>query len=260
MVAPGAPGGAEPRRVFLRAEIRVAGRELIAHTREISRGGAVVFADNIAAVGDRVLLKLSLPRHVAPLVFQGEVIGLGGSGQPGDPGTVHIRFDPVADAVARGLEELFRRLDEEAQAVSGGSYRVLVVDDNEMMRDLFAYGVRKYFRRSGTQVIVDGAADGLAAWRMLQTVAYDLAVVDCYLPVLDGARLVERIRGQAELADLLIVGVSGGGRDAADAMLAAGVDLFLDKPIVLRDVFSTLESLTRGAPDDGRAQAGLDPR
>jgi CheY-like chemotaxis protein len=85
-------------------------------------------------------------------------------------------------------------------------------------------------------------------------------VVDCYLPVLDGARLVERIRALPELADLLVVGVSGGGRDAADAMIAAGADLFLDKPIVLRDVFTTLESLTRGAPDHARAQAGPDPR
>lgn len=257
MVAP----GSDLRRVFLRAELRVAGRELIAHTREISRQGAVVFGDNVASVGDLVLLKLSLPRHVAPLSFQGRVVGLGGSGQPGDPGTVTIAFDTHNEAATRGLDELFRRLDEETASSSvGGSYRVLVVDDNEMMRDLFAYGVRKYFRRQATQVIVDGAADGLAAWRMLQTVSYDLAVVDCYLPVLDGARLVERIRSQPELAELLIVGVSGGGRDAADAMLTAGVDLFLDKPIVLRDVFSTLESLTRGAPEHGRAQAGPDPR
>jgi hypothetical protein len=50
-----------------------------------------------------------------------------------------------------------------------GYLRVLVVDDNEMIRDLFAYGVRKYFRQRDCDVEVEIVGDGATAWERLST-------------------------------------------------------------------------------------------
>jgi CheY-like chemotaxis protein len=236
----------ESRRVCLRAELRAGRQAVTVHTREISKAGVVVFGDNIAEVGQRVVLELSLPRHVLPLSFRGIVTDVAGSGGPGDPGTVRVRFERDSDGESRGLSELFQRLDESGHVDgAGAAYRVLIVDDSDILRDLFSYGVRKYFRQTSSPVLVDSAGDGMAAWRMLERENYELVVVDRYLPVLDGARLVERIRTQLD-RDIFVVGVSSAGREAAQTMLASGVDLFLPKPIVLRDVFSTLDALTRG--------------
>jgi len=247
------------RSVFLRAEVSAGdGREVVAHTREISPSSVVVQIEPAFTVGERVVVRVSLPRHVLPLRFEGMVSESWGTGDPGNPTMLRIAF-ALANENAGGLAALLDRLDDQGQ--STGEYRVLIVEDSDLMRDLFGYGVRKYFRRQGTRVVVDAAEDGLVAWKRVKEQPYDLLIVDRYLPVLDGARLVERVRGEPELADTLIVGVSGGGHEAGQAMLQAGADLFLPKPVVLRDLFYTLEKLTRGAEHDtGRSQAGAGPR
>jgi CheY-like chemotaxis protein len=131
--------------------------------------------------------------------------------------------------------------------------RVLVVDDSEIVRDLFRYGISKYFRRRDERVEIDGSADGLSAWGLLRERPYDLVVVDCYLPVLDGAKLVSRIRRDDRLRALPVVAMSVGGDEARELMMTAGADLFLAKPVVLRDLFATLDSLSvSGDPPEGR--------
>ena len=258
--------GGNRRRVFLRAELESQGREAIGHTREISEAGVVVRAEPALPVGARARVRLSLPRHVAPLCFDGTVIEVGGSGQPGDPPTMTLRFDVPSEDARRGLLAVLDRIDADDAAdpadppKKATRYRILIVDDNPMIRDLFSYGVRKYFRRSQQAVEVDVAADGLSAWNLLSAGGYDVAVIDFYLPVLDGARLCARLRGDSALAETVVVGISAGGHEAREAMLAAGADLFLHKPVVLRDLFTTLERLTEGGIHDGRrSQAGADP-
>jgi CheY-like chemotaxis protein len=120
---------------------------------------------------------------------------------------------------------------------------VLLVEDNHLISDMFSYGIRKYFRGKPGYVTVDHAADGARAWEMLSGGSYDLAIVDYYLPQLDGAQLVQRMRAEPRLATVPVVAVSVGGPEARDATLAAGADLFLDKPLVLKDLFATLERL-----------------
>jgi two-component system sensor histidine kinase and response regulator WspE len=123
--------------------------------------------------------------------------------------------------------------------------RVLVVEDNELVRDMFAHGVRRYFSRHGYDVAIEFARDGAEAWARLPGGDYDLAIVDHYMPVMGGAQLVERIRGDAALKSLPIVVVSAGADDVRDACLAAGADVFLRKPLQLRELVATLAALTR---------------
>src|SRR5205085_2762298 len=47
-----------------------------------------------------------------------------------------------------------------------GDYRVLLVEDNELICDMFAYGVKKYFGKQAA-VTVDVAGDGEKAWHRL---------------------------------------------------------------------------------------------
>src|SRR5690606_18706374 len=70
-----------------------------------------------------------------------------------------------------------------------------------------------------------------------------LAIVDFFLPGMDGAQLISRIRKEPRLAGLPVVAISIGGDAARDAFLAAGADVFLDKPVVVRDLLATLDRL-----------------
>src|SRR5204863_10119299 len=101
---------------------------------------------------------------------------------------------------------------------------------------------------------------GLAAWELLRARRYDLAIIDHYLPVLDGAGLVERVRRLESASQMLVVAISGGDREARRIMLDAGSDLFLAKPVVLRDLFATLDRLTEREAAHGPLQAGAHPR
>ncbi|HJZ87336.1 MAG TPA: response regulator [Polyangia bacterium] len=244
---------ASRRRVLLRAEVVAQGKRQVSHTLEMSDSAALVQADHPPALGQPVRLQVSFPRLLAPFELEGLVTGHHPARKPGDVAAMTVEFVFRSDDERRKLAALLARIstvptppEELPPDQAAPSYRVLLVEDNHMIQDIFAYGVRKYFHRQRSSVTVDVAADGQQAWQMLLEVPYDLAIVDFYLPVLDGSKLVGRMRGEPRLAGLPVVAISVGGTTARDAMLEAGADLYLDKPIVLRDLFSTLERLTSG--------------
>ena len=78
---------------------------------------------------------------------------------------------------------------------------------------------------------------------MLKTRSFDAAIVDVYLPVLDGASLIQQARTNLGLTNLPIITMSAGGADARSAALKAGASVFLEKPVRLREVVATMRQL-----------------
>jgi DNA-binding response OmpR family regulator len=93
---------------------------------------------------------------------------------------------------------------------------------------------------------VDLAADGARAWELLTKNDYDLAVFDYFLADSKGSELVARLRADPRLQRMLVFAISVGGSEARAAMVSAGADLYLPKPIDLRDVVATLDWLMGG--------------
>jgi CheY-like chemotaxis protein len=119
--------------------------------------------------------------------------------------------------------------------------RILVVEDSALMRDFIQLGADR-FTRGNVRVVVDTADTAESALGVMRGHTYDLVLVDMYLPgAMDGAQLVRTLRTTEK--DLPVIGFSVGGVVARDAFLSAGADLFLDKPVMMRDVFTTLERL-----------------
>jgi CheY-like chemotaxis protein len=231
-------------RLLLRAELDDGDGVHVTHTIAISDARALLRIDNPPPLGSRVRLRLSFPRLVAPFSLRAKVTSHHPGQRPGDPPAMEVSFDDEGER--RELGRLLAGFQQRPSADAGArvTYRVLLVEDNEMIRDMFSYGVRKYFAKLDSRVTIDFAAEGKEAWSMLEQAEYDLVIVDFYLPVLDGSQLVARVRQNARLASLPVVGISVGGEDARNAMVEAGADLFLDKPVVLRDLLSTLDKLT----------------
>lgn len=131
---------------------------------------------------------------------------------------------------------------------SGEPASILLVDDIEMNRDLFA----GMLARAGHRVVA--APDGETALRRLAEERFDLAFIDIQMPFMDGIELTRRIRasGDPAVAGLPIVALSAAayGEDRARAE-AAGMNDYVTKPATRDDIAAAVARVRAG-----RAQAG----
>jgi putative two-component system response regulator len=109
--------------------------------------------------------------------------------------------------------------------MSGGSSRILVVDDDPRVRASHARLV------TGLGYEVETAADGVEALAKL-ALGVDLVLLDGQMPNMDGFEVARRIRATPGFEFLPIIMVSGlEGTDEHRRALAAGINDFIQKPI-----------------------------
>jgi CheY-like chemotaxis protein len=125
---------------------------------------------------------------------------------------------------------------------------VLVVEDNKHVAQLITEGLRGSSRRDfgGVSFVFRNAEDGRAAVEILRREKFDALIIDVYLPILDGPRVIMQARTELGLGDLPIIAVSAGGDAARRSALDAGANIFLDKPMRLRQVIDTMQRLLAG--------------
>jgi CheY-like chemotaxis protein len=235
-----------PNEILLRAEIRSAKETVVSYAREISATSVFVVTDWRPPLETEVSLRISFPTLVEPVDVDARVSEHRPARGVGRPAGVEFHFESPSARVA--MEKLLERLDP-ARASSRGAearvYRVLLVEDNGFIRDMFAYGIGKFFAQKHDRVQFDHAEDAASARVKLEASSYDLVIVDYYLPTEDGAAFIARLRRDPRFVKAPVVAISVGGRDAREATMSAGADLFLDKPVVLRDLFQTLQVLSQ---------------
>jgi two-component system, chemotaxis family, chemotaxis protein CheY len=112
--------------------------------------------------------------------------------------------------------------------------RILIVEDSPAMRHLLNVASKR-------NADVAEAPDGLAALKLLAQERFDLMFVDLNMPVLDGMKLIKRVREDANLAGTRICVVTTESSQASEEQARAlGADFFLRKPIHRRDVEAVL--------------------
>jgi two-component system, chemotaxis family, chemotaxis protein CheY len=113
--------------------------------------------------------------------------------------------------------------------------KILIVEDSPAMRQLMTLAVRK---RPGVEV--QEAADGLAALKLLSAAEFDLVFVDLNMPILDGMKLIKRMReSEAALGTARVriaVVTTESSQATEDQARALGADFFLRKPVSRRDI------------------------
>ena len=135
-----------------------------------------------------------------------------------------------------------------------GARRVLVADDNYDNAESLAL----LLRMGGHCVEV--ARDGLEALAVAERFRPDVVLLDIGMPELDGRGCCRRLRGQPWGRDMLIVALTGWGRDEdRQRSSEAGFDLHLVKPVdvaALRDLLAENRCLS---PEDPRRRGGGAP-
>lgn len=108
-----------------------------------------------------------------------------------------------------------------------GPYRILIVDDEPMVRDALA----RIFRDSNLDCELDTAHNGVAAAIKIRSFRPHLLVLDIVMPELDGAELCHVIRSSDEAADAKVLLLTGYPDDIRlQSALLAGADAWLAKP------------------------------
>nr|WP_309484173.1 response regulator [Streptomyces himalayensis] len=134
----------------------------------------------------------------------------------------------------------------------GVSGRVLVVDDNKVIRQL----IRVNLELEGFEVVT--AADGAECLDVVQQVRPDVVTLDVVMPRLDGLRTAARLRSEPRTRDLPLVIVSACTQYEVENGLDIGVDAFLAKPFEPAELVQTVRQLIererRG--DGGEAEVG----
>lgn len=212
-------------------------------TENLSSGGTFVTTNRTLPVGTSVQLVLSFPGLVEPIAIEGTVRWTRGSSAAGEAGAgIEFVPGPGRDAMATIVD----RIRSGDPGMVARVLRVLVVEDNHHVAELIQAGLTGSTKRdfgSGVSFAFRNAQDGGTALEILRQESFDVLIVDVYLPVIDGPKVIMTARSELGLVDLPIIAVSAGGEQARDAAIAAGANIFLEKPMRLRRVIETMQRL-----------------
>ena len=221
--------------------------EAVAAQADGSQPALVVLHESVGASAQAVAELADLLPPTASLV----VLVAAGSRVLADSAHVSaaVRVEPLApDDIGRLSRHALRADTGPASAWSTDirpRSRVLVVDDNEVNR-IVASGL---VRALGYDV--ESASDGLDAIEHCKASPPDVVLMDVNMPVLGGIEATRRLRELQRIgrvAPFAIVAATANADDeTARACLAAGMDGFLGKPLLLSLMHAELKRVTRHA-------------
>jgi two-component system chemotaxis response regulator CheY len=117
----------------------------------------------------------------------------------------------------------------------------LIVEDSPTMRQLLVFALSRVRGLS-----VAEADDGLDALKKLAAMSFDIIITDINMPIMDGLKLVKRVRSDERYADIpiVIITTEGGAEDRKRA-LALGANAYITKPIRAPQVIKTVKELLK---------------
>src|SRR6202035_190611 len=119
--------------------------------------------------------------------------------------------------------------------------RVLVVEDNSVVADAVAEGLRDQ------GMAVDVAYDGPSGLDKATVNTYDVVVLDRDLPRLHGDALCQQIVGSPATTRVLMLTAAGGVEDRVEG-LNLGADDYLAKPFDFAELVARVRALGRRTP------------
>ncbi len=181
-------------------------------------------------------LGLAISRHLVGLM--GGEIGAQSRSAQGSTFYFTARFGllPEPAASAHAADHARRREQaREEQLLHLHGRHVLLVEDNEINQEL----ALELLGNAGIEVSV--ACDGREALALLERQRFDLVLMDCQMPVMDGYEATRALRTDTRFRGLPIVAMTAsamvGDREKA---LAAGMDDHLSKPIDVAEMYATI--------------------
>jgi two-component system chemotaxis response regulator CheY len=123
-------------------------------------------------------------------------------------------------------------------------YSCLVVEDSPMMRQLIVLALSRVRNLHVTE-----ADDGVDGLRKLATGKFDIILTDINMPIMDGLKLVKRVRTDAthKLTPIIVITTEGSTEDRKRA-LDLGANAYITKPIQAPQVIAKVKELLKIPP------------
>ena len=137
----------------------------------------------------------------------------------------HLQASDTA-AIIQGAMTAASSLEEDTvEEVRTDRGRLLIVDDNEINRDVLA-------RRLGRQGYTTAAAEnGRKALEMVQTQNFDLLLLDIMMPELNGYQVLRHLKADSHLRDIPVIMISAlDDMDSIVRCIKLGAEDYLPKP------------------------------
>ena len=251
--------------------IHKAGQALLAKVRDLLNPALIQSGEldlaNIEALGERV--HLALRSDISTVIGYSEMLIEDTEGTPAAADLEKIRLSgtrltdliqqliscagivgghegliPAADLADQSVQEIaesLRALDDRQVAAVDVPGKLLVVDDDEMNRDILA----RQLTRFGHQVVL--AVDGPDALRRLEESEIELVLLDLFMPGMNGHQVLERIKSHSQWQHIPVIMLSAAAHtESIVRCIEAGADDYVVKPanpILLRA--RTIASLER---------------
>ena len=122
--------------------------------------------------------------------------------------------------------------------MSENQKRILIVDDDDEIRDLLEFDI------SQSGYFVDTASDGMEGLNKALNNAYDLILLDVMMPKMNGFDVCKNIR-QAKLAIPILMLTAKGTIDDKTEGFDCGADDYLVKPFDIQEVLLRIKVLLR---------------
>jgi CheY-like chemotaxis protein len=153
--------------------------------------------------------------------------------------------DELQDAAVAAHRGAGRSVVRPAAAVTGGArrdLRVLVAEDNHVNQRV----VTKLLERMGHNVVL--VENGREAVREAEAGGFDLVLMDCQMPEMDGFEACRRIRGLGgDRGAVPVIALTAHALEGdRERCLAAGMDDYMSKPIDVADLRQRLEAIAAG--------------
>ena len=122
-------------------------------------------------------------------------------------------------------EQTANAVEDDEQTGTEASLKILLVEDNQVNQMVAVSLLKKLGHRT------DHAENGLKAIQALENNHYDLVLMDCQMPVMDGYEATQRIRQNPEWKDLPIIAVTANVMQGdREDCLASGMNDYITKP------------------------------
>jgi two-component system chemotaxis response regulator CheY len=123
-------------------------------------------------------------------------------------------------------------------------YSCLVVEDSPMMRQLIVLALSRVRNLHVTE-----ADDGVDGLRKLATGKFDIILTDINMPIMDGLKLVKRVRTDAthKMTPIIVITTEGSSEDRKRA-LDLGANAYITKPIQAPQVIAKVKELLKIPP------------
>ncbi|MEM9905224.1 MAG: response regulator transcription factor [Cyanobacteria bacterium P01_D01_bin.44] len=116
--------------------------------------------------------------------------------------------------------------------------RLLLVEDDVQLSESLTEALE------AQRYVVDVVKDGEAGWCQMQSLDYDLTLLDVTLPRLDGIQLCQRLRSRGYGLPVLMLTARDTSHDKVQG-LDAGADAYMVKPFDLSELLAQIRALLR---------------